>query len=43
MNSIHILVAEDDANILTGLKDTLESEGYRVPWRYPAADGPMPM
>ncbi len=30
MNPIHILVAEDDANILTGLKDTLESEGYRV-------------
>ena len=36
MNSIHILVAEDDANILTGLKDTLESEGYRVT---PAVDG----
>jgi DNA-binding response OmpR family regulator len=30
MNAKHILVAEDDANILTGLKDTLESEGYRV-------------
>jgi DNA-binding response OmpR family regulator len=30
MTAIHILVAEDDANILTGLKDTLESEGYRV-------------
>ncbi len=30
MTSIHILVAEDDANIRTGLVDTLESEGYRV-------------
>jgi DNA-binding response OmpR family regulator len=30
MNPIHILVAEDDANIRTGLVDTLESEGYRV-------------
>ena len=30
MNAKHILVAEDDSNILTGLKDTLESEGYRV-------------
>ncbi|MBN1674663.1 MAG: response regulator transcription factor [Kiritimatiellae bacterium] len=27
---IHILVAEDDANIRMGLVDTLESEGYRV-------------
>jgi DNA-binding response OmpR family regulator len=36
MNPIHILVAEDDTNILTGLKDTLESEGYRVT---PAVDG----
>jgi DNA-binding response OmpR family regulator len=36
MKPIQILVAEDDANILTGLKDTLESEGYRVT---PAADG----
>ena len=25
----HILVAEDDPHILTGLVDTLESEGYR--------------
>lgn len=30
MKGIHILVAEDDPNILTGLVDTLESEGYRV-------------
>ncbi len=30
MNSIHILVAEDDTNIRIGLVDTLESEGYRV-------------
>lgn len=30
MNPIHILVAEDDANIRTGLVDTLESEGYQV-------------
>ncbi len=30
MNSIHILVAEDDTNIRIGLIDTLESEGYRV-------------
>ena len=30
MNRVHILVAEDDANIRTGLIDTLESEGYRV-------------
>ncbi|GAB6095596.1 response regulator transcription factor [Desulfatiferula olefinivorans] len=33
---IHILVAEDDAHIRTGLIDTLESEGYRVT---AAADG----
>lgn len=30
MNSIHILVAEDDINIRVGLADTLESEGYSV-------------
>ncbi len=30
MTSISILVAEDDPNILTGLVDTLESEGYSV-------------
>ncbi|MBU1168400.1 MAG: response regulator transcription factor [Proteobacteria bacterium] len=30
MNPIHILVAEDDVNIRTGLIDTLESEGYQV-------------
>ena len=36
MNPIHILVAEDDDNIRTGLVDTLESEGYRVT---PARDG----
>ena len=30
MNPIRILVAEDDANIRTGLVDTLESEGYQV-------------
>jgi DNA-binding response OmpR family regulator len=30
MKPIRILVAEDDSNILTGLVDTLESEGYRV-------------
>ena len=30
MTSISILVAEDDPNILTGLVDTLESEGYKV-------------
>lgn len=30
MKSRHILVAEDDRNILTGLIDTLSSEGYRV-------------
>jgi len=36
MNSIHILVAEDDSNIRTGLIDTLESEGY---YAKGAADG----
>ena len=36
MNPIHILVAEDDDNIRTGIVDTLESEGYRVT---PARDG----
>ena len=36
MKPIHILVAEDDDNIRTGLVDTLESEGYRVT---PARDG----
>ena len=36
MKPIHILVAEDDDNIRTGLMDTLESEGYRAT---PAADG----
>jgi len=36
MKPIHILVAEDDDNIRTGLVDTLESEGYRAT---PAADG----
>lgn len=36
MEKTHILVAEDDKNILTGLVDTLESEGYLVS---PAADG----
>ncbi len=30
MNTAHILVAEDDRNILTGLVDTLESEGYQA-------------
>ena len=30
MTTLSILVAEDDPNILTGLVDTLESEGYRV-------------
>jgi DNA-binding response OmpR family regulator len=30
MNSIRILVAEDDHNIRTGLIDTLESEGYNA-------------
>lgn len=29
-HALHILVAEDDANIRVGLVDTLESEGYRV-------------
>ena len=36
MKPIHILVAEDDDNIRTGLVDTLESEGYRTT---PATDG----
>ena len=36
MNSIRILVAEDDSNIRTGLVDTLESEGYHAQG---AADG----
>ena len=36
MTPIHILVAEDDENIRTGLVDTLESEGYRAT---PAQDG----
>lgn len=36
MKPIHILVAEDDDNIRTGLVDTLASEGYRAT---PAADG----
>lgn len=36
MRAPHILVAEDDHNILMGLIDTLESEGYRVT---PATDG----
>jgi len=36
MKPIHILVAEDDANIRTGLVDTLESEGYQAT---PAVDG----
>ena len=36
MKPVHILVAEDDDNIRTGLVDTLESEGYRVT---PAKDG----
>ena len=30
MSPIHILVAEDDENIRTGLVDILESEGYKV-------------
>jgi len=38
MPKIRILVAEDDANIRTGLVDTLESEGYKVT---PANDGPQ--
>ncbi len=36
MKPVHILVAEDDDNIRTGLIDTLESEGYRAT---PAVDG----
>ena len=36
MNSIRVLVAEDDHNIRTGLIDTLESEGYHATG---AADG----
>ena len=36
MKPVHILVAEDDANIRNGLIDTLESEGYQAT---PAADG----
>jgi DNA-binding response OmpR family regulator len=36
MESIRILVAEDDPKILTGLVDMLESEGYRA---VPAIDG----
>jgi DNA-binding response OmpR family regulator len=36
MKSPHILVAEDDRNILMGLVDTLESEGYTVT---PATNG----
>jgi two-component system, OmpR family, alkaline phosphatase synthesis response regulator PhoP len=36
MKPAHILVAEDDNNIRTGLVDTLESEGYRAT---PAANG----
>ena len=36
MNSIRVLVAEDDHNIRTGLIDTLESEGYHAAG---AADG----
>jgi DNA-binding response OmpR family regulator len=36
MNSISILIAEDDHNIRTGLIDTLESEGYHAAG---AADG----
>ncbi|MCP4692702.1 MAG: response regulator transcription factor, partial [Desulfobacterales bacterium] len=30
METVNILVAEDDENIRIGLMDTLESEGYRV-------------
>lgn len=30
MKDLSILVAEDDPNILTGLVDTIESEGYKV-------------
>ncbi len=40
MKSIHILVAEDDDNIRTGLVDTLESEGYTAT---PATDGNQAM
>ncbi len=36
MKPVHILVAEDDANIRNGLIDTLESEGYQAT---PAVDG----
>jgi DNA-binding response OmpR family regulator len=36
MNAPRILVAEDDKNILNGLIDVLESEGYQVT---PASDG----
>ncbi len=36
MKPSHILVAEDDRNILTGLIDMLESEGYKAT---PAMDG----
>lgn len=36
MKTAHILVVEDDRNILMGLVDTLESEGYRAT---PASDG----
>jgi DNA-binding response OmpR family regulator len=36
MKASHILVAEDDPNILNGLIDTLEREGYRAT---PARDG----
>jgi len=36
MTTTRILVAEDDANILNGLIDTLESEGYEAA---PAGDG----
>jgi DNA-binding response OmpR family regulator len=40
MKPLHILVAEDDDNIRTGLVDTLESEGYRAT---PATDGKQAM
>ena len=36
MNGPHILIAEDDKNILAGLIDVLRSEGYQVT---PASDG----
>ena len=36
MKPIHIIVAEDEDNIRTGLVDTIESEGYRAT---PATDG----